>query len=152
MSYSDNPEQPYPPSAGGGQFKLATWPQRAVGGLIDYGIATGIYLVGFMLRSNLLVLIFALASFAFIIWNMVRQGQTGQTIGKGIVGLKLVGESTARPVGVGLSIGRYFLHVIDALPCYIGFLAPLWDSKRQTFADKLLQTVVIDEGNGSVKI
>jgi uncharacterized RDD family membrane protein YckC len=51
--------------------------------------------------------------------------------------------ATGQPVGVGLAIGRYFVHILDALPCYLGFLWPLWDSKRQTFADKILSTVVV---------
>jgi hypothetical protein len=46
-------------------------------------------------------------------------------------------------VGAGLSIGRYFVHVLDALPCYVGYLWPLVDEKKQTFADKILKTVVI---------
>jgi uncharacterized RDD family membrane protein YckC len=32
---------------------------------------------------------------------------------------------------------------VDAFICYIGFLWPLWDTKRQTLADKIMQTVVI---------
>ncbi|MDQ1539752.1 MAG: hypothetical protein QOH29_478, partial [Actinomycetota bacterium] len=27
---------------------------------------------------------------------------------------------------------------------YLGYLWPLWDSKRQTFADKILKTVVVN--------
>ena len=45
--------------------------------------------------------------------------------------------------GGGAGIGRFFLHIIDALPCYLGFLWPLWDAKRQTFADKVMGTLVI---------
>jgi uncharacterized RDD family membrane protein YckC len=32
---------------------------------------------------------------------------------------------------------------VDAIPFFIGFLWPLWDRRRQTFADKLLGTVVL---------
>ena len=32
----------------------------------------------------------------------------------------------------------------DSIICYIGWLFPLWDSKRQTLADKIMKTVVID--------
>jgi hypothetical protein len=38
---------------------------------------------------------------------------------------------------------RDLAHILDALPCYIGFLWPIWDSKRQTFADKIMNTVVV---------
>ena len=47
-------------------------------------------------------------------------------------------------VGAGLSVGRYFVHVIDSVPCIpLGYLWPLWDAKKQTFADKVLGTLVI---------
>ena len=29
--------------------------------------------------------------------------------------------------------------------CYFGWLFPLWDAKRQTFADKIIGTVVVPE-------
>jgi hypothetical protein len=52
-------------------------------------------------------------------------------------------EATGQPVGGGLGIGRYFLHIVDSIPCYIGYLWPLWDAKKQTFADKLVKTLVV---------
>ena len=43
-----------------------------------------------------------------------------------------------------------FVHILDAIPCYVGLLWPLWDNKRQTFADKILKMVVLDGGLPSV--
>ncbi len=34
------------------------------------------------------------------------------------------------------------MHVVDGL-FYVGYLWPLWDAERQTFADKIIQTVVV---------
>jgi uncharacterized RDD family membrane protein YckC len=80
----------------------------------------------------------------YTIWNMYyRQGKTGQSIGKSVLGIKLIKESTGEPLGGWLCFGRYLLHLLDELPCFIGFLWPLWDAKRQTFADKLVSSVVI---------
>ena len=42
-----------------------------------------------------------------------------------------------------MSIARYFLHIVDSLACYIGYLWPLWDEKRQTFSDKIVSSVVV---------
>ena len=64
-------------------------------------------------------------------------------IRKKIAGTRLILEATGAPPGGGLGVGRYFVHILDAIPCYVGFLWPLWDSKRQTFADKILKTVVV---------
>ncbi len=30
--------------------------------------------------------------------------------------------------------------------CYIGYLFPLWDQKRQTLADKIMHSVVVPAG------
>jgi hypothetical protein len=41
-----------------------------------------------------------------------------------------------------LSVGRYFVHIVDAIPCYLGYLWPLWDSENRTFTDMILNTRV----------
>lgn len=81
---------------------------------------------------------------AYIIWNYgYRQGTTGSSIGKGILKFKVVSESTGQPIGFGMSIVRQLAHVVDAVICYIGYLFPLWDAKRQTIADKIIKTVCL---------
>ena len=78
------------------------------------------------------------------IWNAwVRPGRTGYSIGKAAVGIRLVGEVTGQPLGVPMTVVRYVCHVVDGFPCYIGWFWPLWDAKRQTFADKIVHSVVI---------
>jgi uncharacterized RDD family membrane protein YckC len=93
--------------------------------------------------SLALILIGALTSLAFLIWNtFLRQGRTGASIGKGVLGLRLV-DKDLQPIGGGMAFLRYLLHVVDALPCSLGYLWPIWDSQKQTFADKIMGTVVI---------
>jgi uncharacterized RDD family membrane protein YckC len=78
------------------------------------------------------------------IWNqIIRQGKTGQTIGKGVLGIRLVGAATGQPIGAGLTFVRQIAHIVDGIPCYLGYLWPLWDAKRQTFADKIMSTYVV---------
>ena len=85
-----------------------------------------------------------LASLAFWVWNYgYRQGTTGQSIGKSIMKFKVVSEKTSAPIGFGMSIVRQLAHIIDAAICYIGYLFPLWDAKRQTIADKIMTTVCL---------
>lgn len=85
-----------------------------------------------------------LALLAFGLWNVVlRQGRTGRSIGKSVLGIKLVKESTADVAGAGLTLGRQICHVVDSF-FLLGYLWPLWDDKRQTFADKICSTVVLD--------
>jgi uncharacterized RDD family membrane protein YckC len=96
-----------------------------------------------------LILIGLLTALAFLIWNaFIRQGRTGYTIGKGVLGIKLVDENTAQPIGALMAFLRQLLHILDSF-CYIGYLWPLWDAKSQTFADKIMHTVVVNQPQGS---
>jgi len=81
---------------------------------------------------------------AYAIWNYgYRQGTTGSSIGKSIMKFKVVSEKTGAPIGFGLSIVRQLAHIVDGIICYIGYLFPLWDAKRQTLADKIMTTVCL---------
>ena len=57
--------------------------------------------------------------------------------------LRLVSEETGQPIGMLMAFVRDICHIIDSIICFIGYLFPLWDSKRQTIADKIVKTVVI---------
>jgi uncharacterized RDD family membrane protein YckC len=85
-----------------------------------------------------------LLSIAYLVWNYgYRQGTTGSSIGKSIMKFKVVSEKTGQPIGFGMSIVRQLAHIIDGAICYIGFLFPLWDAKRQTIADKIMTTICL---------
>jgi uncharacterized RDD family membrane protein YckC len=43
-----------------------------------------------------------------------------------------------------MGIVRYFLHIIDCAICGVGFLFPLWTPKKQTIADMILKTIVVE--------
>lgn len=134
---------PPPPPGGGDAFPRATWGPRALGYVID--VLAPSLLAGILNSiDSTLGLIAYLALIAWLIYNYgVKQGQTGYTVGKGIAGIRLVSQETGQPVGVGLAIARYFVHILDALPCYLGFLWPLWDKRHETFADKILKHAVV---------
>ena len=80
----------------------------------------------------------------FSIYNrIIRQGRTGYSLGKSLVGIRLVRASNGRPLGAGWCFLRDIAHYVDSLICYLGWLWPLWDSRRQTIADKIMSSVVI---------
>ncbi|MGC4110000.1 MAG: RDD family protein [Nocardioides sp.] len=90
-----------------------------------------------------LIIFGALTTLAFFVWNIcIRQGRTGASVGKSVLAIRLV-NSDLQPIGGGWCFLRYLLHIIDGLPCYLGYLWPIWDSRKQTFADKILTTFVI---------
>jgi uncharacterized RDD family membrane protein YckC len=77
----------------------------------------------------------------FGVWNSgYLQGTTGRSLGRRVANTKLVTIETGGPVGFGSAVARQVCH---ALEFGIGYLWPLWDGDRQTFADKIARTVVI---------
>jgi uncharacterized RDD family membrane protein YckC len=94
--------------------------------------------------SVTLIIIGGVLSLALGLYLVYREGKTGQTPGKRIVGIRLLREYDGSALGFGLAFGRRLLHFLDGI-CYIGYLWPLWDAKNQTFADKIVHTVVIKD-------
>jgi uncharacterized RDD family membrane protein YckC len=93
---------------------------------------------------NLFYFIFWLLGIAVIAYNRWFQaGKTGQSWGKKALGIRLIGEASGQPIGAGMAFLRDLCHIIDGIICYVGFLFPLWDAKKQTLADKILKTLVV---------
>src|ERR671915_174283 len=137
---------------------LANWPQRVGAYLIDYLIAAIPAFLAVILFSgtdpgetpsagaSVVAFLLYLVSLGIWIYNRaIQQGRTGQSWGKQVLNLRLVRMADGQPMGGGMAFVRDLAHIVDALPCYIGFLFPLWDARRQTFADKIVSTVVISE-------
>ena len=74
---------------------------------------------------------------------LLPAGQDGQSIGESVMKFKVISEKTWQPISFWLSLVRQIAHYVDQLICYIGYLFPLWDDKRQTIADKLMTTVCV---------
>ena len=95
-----------------------------------------------------LALLGPLVALLFNLWNRaIRQGRTGQSLGKKWTGITLLSEQTGQPLGAGMTFVRGLAHFLDSLPCNIGYLWPRWDTKRQTFADKIMNSVVVEKPN-----
>ncbi|MEU5207984.1 RDD family protein [Streptomyces sp. NPDC020742] len=76
------------------------------------------------------------------IFVLIKEGSTGQTPGKKAMSIRLVRETTGQPIGFGMAFVRKLCHILDGF-CGLGYLWPLWDEKSQTFADKIVGTVVV---------
>jgi uncharacterized RDD family membrane protein YckC len=109
------------------QYEVSEYcgPQQSTVGLLAQGLASVVGL-------------------AYWVWNRgYRQGTTGSSLGKSVMKFKVVSETSGQPIGFGLSFVRDLAHFVDAIICFIGFLFPLWDAKRQTLADKMMTTVCL---------
>jgi len=136
--------------------RYVSWPHRMASGLIDYGVPIVVFLVVYVpftqgsprvLRggSGALIMLSVIAvCVGYQVWNSaIRQGRTGQSLGKSLAGTKLVDEHSGRPLGAGRAFGRLLAHFLDSLLCYLGWLLPLVDRRRQTIADKLADSIVL---------
>ncbi len=79
---------------------------------------------------------------AYLVYLGHMEGTTGQTPGKAMQGTRLVNEQ-GELIGSGAGIGRKFVHILDSLVCFLGWFLPLVDTKRQTIADKVMNTYVV---------
>ena len=140
--------------------ELANWPQRVGAYLIDALIAgIPLFLAGFLINpgpsgeptgpGTLVVFLLYVVFLAVTLYNRwILQGRTGQSWGKQVLNIRLLRMQDGQPVGGGIAFLRDLVHILDGLPCIllpIGFLWPIWDAKRQTFADKIVNTVVVAE-------
>jgi len=124
----------------------AGWGTRLAAFLIDGVVSFGFQLPGILIALasatlGSLVQIAGLVAFVFLWSKMI--GTTGQSWGKKAMNIKVVDANTGQYLGQGRAVGRYFAQIISAIPCYLGFLWPLWDAKKQTFHDKIVGTSVV---------
>lgn len=127
-------------------MQYANWITRVGAYIVDYLVVLPFTVLAALLDSDggALYYILLLIGVVVGIYNRWFQaGKTGQSWGKMALGITLVNESNQQPIGVGKAFLRDVAHIVDGIICYIGYLFPLWDSKRQTLADKIVSTVVV---------
>ncbi|HEU4998082.1 MAG TPA: RDD family protein [Lapillicoccus sp.] len=139
----------YPPSAGYAYAPPPAYSPYATESYAPWASRVGAYLLDYLLilPGWLLGVVMAVVGYALMIgltiWNRyVRAGRTGQSWGKKVLGIRLVRESDGQPIGAGMAYLRDLAHIVDGF-FYLGYLWPLWDARRQTFADKICSTVIL---------
>ena len=82
------------------------------------------------------------------LWFPWRNGSTGQTPGKKMVGIIVINEETGALLGGPGGLWRWFVGVLIYLFTLgiggiIDVLWPIWDSRKQTLHDKVVKSVVV---------
>jgi uncharacterized RDD family membrane protein YckC len=132
----------------------AGWLTRVGSYIIDWLPSWILIVIGDMLAihggaGGGIAVVFDLAALGWWIYNRCYQaGRTGQSLGKKATDTRLIGEATGQPIGAGMAFVRDIAHIVDAVICYVGFLFPLWDAKKQTLADKIVHTLVVKNDEG----
>jgi uncharacterized RDD family membrane protein YckC len=99
------------------------------------------------LKGGLLAAAIAIGAIGLLVVGILylsQLGKTGQTWGRKIVGVKVVTKDTGAPIGFARALGRTLLEsTISSAICYLGFLWMLWDKDKQTWHDKIVNSVVV---------
>ncbi len=156
--WAGQPMQPMAP-----QVRYALWPRRVAAYVLDYfaiWLVPSVLFIFAILTGDPVVrngeattdpsplgivalLLGLLLGIGLWIWNrLIRQSKTGQSIGKQALKIRLIKAETGRPIDAGTALLREICHAIDNV-LYLGWLWPLWDAERQTFADKIVKTYVV---------
>ena len=86
----------------------------------------------------------SLSLVVFFLYYTLLEGYLGQTVGKMLLGIKVVREDTGGVPGVGAAAIRTVLRLIDGLFGYlVGFIAVLASAKRQRLGDMAAHTLVV---------
>ncbi|HEX2045099.1 MAG TPA: RDD family protein [Gaiellaceae bacterium] len=67
----------------------------------------------------------------------------GQTIGKKLLGIRVIDFNTGGSIGYPRAFGRYLGRFLSAIALLLGYLWMLWDKEKQTWHDKLVSSVVV---------
>jgi uncharacterized RDD family membrane protein YckC len=105
-------------------------------GLVE-NIKTILESSAFQIGSGAVLLTLLVIGYYTFFWTLV-----GFTPGKAILGLKVV-RSNGKKLSFGRSLVRFISYWISAIPLFLGFFWVLWDSKRQSWHDKIAGSQVV---------
>ena len=80
--------------------------------------------------------------FAYLAMYCWKVG-ANQSWGQRICGVRVVDKESGAPIGLARSVGRFFGRYLSAAFLSLGYLWALWDKDRQTWHDKIVDSVVI---------
>src|SRR5829696_4767353 len=131
-------------------YELAGWGQRVGAYLLDVivlllGLIVAVIASAISEALGLLLLVIWFVAFFLGYWVVCEGSESGQTIGKRVVGIRVRAERGG-PAGYGKALARNLVaRVIGLLP-FVGLidvLWPLWDDRNQCLHDKAASTIVI---------
>jgi Mce-associated membrane protein len=128
---------------------LAPWHIRAGAFAVDVlpaaAVATTMALVSFTVPAQgawwwLSICVLGIAVLAILVNRLLLPSIFGWSLGRALFGIAVVRRDGAAIGAWGLLL-RDLAHLLDTVSV-VGWLWPLWDSRRRTFADMLLRTHV----------
>jgi len=111
---------------------------NAIGSITSPGVAPDAA-IRLGLISIMLSLLSVVATAAYEIFMV---GTRGATLGKMILGLKIV-RANGAPVSWGLATGRYFATFVSAITLFVGYIMAGFDDQKRSLHDRICETRVI---------
>jgi uncharacterized RDD family membrane protein YckC len=134
-------DQSYEPTAGGASGPRAGFFQRLGAYIVDVIIVGVVYLIVWAIAGEAAATVVGLlVSIGYYIY--FEGSPSGQTLGKKVLGIRVVDYSTGGPLGYSKAFIRWLGRILSGI-CILGYLWMLWDKEKQTWHDKIAGTVVV---------
>ncbi|MCC6743863.1 MAG: RDD family protein [Acidobacteria bacterium] len=97
-----------------------------------------------IVSSNAMLVAFYCVAFLLFGFNFILlAGRTGQTVGKRLVGIRIVKVDHA-PAGYMSVVLRHVVgYLLSTVGFFLGFVWIVWDSRNQGWHDKIARTIVV---------
>jgi len=120
----------------------ASFFQRFAAAFIDFLILGAVNMVlSLVLKPNAASLASLVIGVAY--YASQEGGPSGQTVGKRVMGIRVVRLNGADELGFGGGVLRYVGRIASGIVCLLGYFWMLWDDEKQTWHDKIAGTVVV---------
>jgi uncharacterized RDD family membrane protein YckC len=143
-----DPQQPRVSAYGGSgpSGPRASFGRRLVASLVDGILVSVAYWIGFAIGgrplASIVGVIVSLAYFSYF-----EGSQSGQTIGKKALGIRVIDFAAGGALGFGRGFIRWISRILSTIPCFLGYFWMLWDKEKQTWHDKIATSVVVPESS-----
>jgi uncharacterized RDD family membrane protein YckC len=134
------------PRAGGPSGPRAGFWARFVAYLVDLVVITAPVAALVTVTDGALTQVAAFACFVAY-FTALEAAPRGQTLGKRVLRIRVVGLSTGEPVERGRAVLRAIGKPISSI-FYLGYIWMLFDDERQTWHDKMAGSVVVPAAPG----
>ncbi len=147
MSETSSATPPVPPAPpayapSGPSGPRASFGRRLAAAIVD-GIVVGVVygVVYAIIGQSAAYGIGALVSLAY--FTYFEGSQSGQTVGKRALGIRVIDFSSGGSIGYGRAFFRWIGRILSEIPCLLGYFWMLWDKEKQTWHDKIATSVVV---------
>jgi len=120
----------------------ASFGRRFVAALVDailLGVVNGIFFAAIGRGgAEALGALVSLGYFAYF-----EGSSAGQSVGKRVMSIRVIDFSSGGSIGYARAAVRWVGRILSGLACLLGYLWMLWDKEKQTWHDKIANTVVV---------